>query len=209
VCRCWSNACNPLAPRIDKNLGNPVVKKVWGPYACGSKRDTSFIRQQPIHIQVPSWYNLLVCKLINWWVGLGLISVVREGLGLIYVVRDKEACHSFAYVFMLTILVHALWVSTLEISQTSLGIHPKPKTSHCDYLLDHNLSWAWMIFRQIFWRFSGNISGHITCGGTHQCNFDMEDVLKISNDLYRNTRILYFSSNHRSPHFYARGWAII
>jgi hypothetical protein len=24
-----SNACNPLAPRIDKNLGNPVVKKVW------------------------------------------------------------------------------------------------------------------------------------------------------------------------------------
>jgi hypothetical protein len=31
-----SNACNPLAPRIDKNLGHPVVKKVWGPYACGS-----------------------------------------------------------------------------------------------------------------------------------------------------------------------------
>jgi hypothetical protein len=30
------NACNPLAPRIDKNLGNPVVKKVRGPYACGS-----------------------------------------------------------------------------------------------------------------------------------------------------------------------------
>jgi hypothetical protein len=24
-----SNACNPLAPRIDKNLGNPVVKKVY------------------------------------------------------------------------------------------------------------------------------------------------------------------------------------
>jgi hypothetical protein len=24
-----SNACNPLALRIDKNLGNPVVKKVW------------------------------------------------------------------------------------------------------------------------------------------------------------------------------------
>jgi hypothetical protein len=21
---------------INKNLGNPVVKKVWGPYACGS-----------------------------------------------------------------------------------------------------------------------------------------------------------------------------
>jgi hypothetical protein len=29
VCRGRSNACNPLAPRIDKNLGNPVVKKVW------------------------------------------------------------------------------------------------------------------------------------------------------------------------------------
>jgi hypothetical protein len=24
------NACNPLAPQIDKNLGNPVVKMVWG-----------------------------------------------------------------------------------------------------------------------------------------------------------------------------------
>jgi hypothetical protein len=29
VSRGRSNACNPLAPRIDKNLGNPVVKKVW------------------------------------------------------------------------------------------------------------------------------------------------------------------------------------
>jgi hypothetical protein len=27
VCRGRSNACNPLAPRIDKNLGNPVVKR--------------------------------------------------------------------------------------------------------------------------------------------------------------------------------------
>jgi hypothetical protein len=29
VCRGRSNACNPLALQIDKNLGNPVVKKVW------------------------------------------------------------------------------------------------------------------------------------------------------------------------------------
>jgi hypothetical protein len=29
VCKGRSNACNPLAPRIDKNLGNPVVKKAW------------------------------------------------------------------------------------------------------------------------------------------------------------------------------------
>jgi hypothetical protein len=29
VSRGRSNACNPLAPRIDKNLENPVVKKVW------------------------------------------------------------------------------------------------------------------------------------------------------------------------------------
>jgi hypothetical protein len=27
VCRGRSNACNPLAPRIDKNLRNPVVKR--------------------------------------------------------------------------------------------------------------------------------------------------------------------------------------
>jgi hypothetical protein len=27
VSRSTSNACNPLAPRIDKNLGNPVVKR--------------------------------------------------------------------------------------------------------------------------------------------------------------------------------------
>jgi hypothetical protein len=29
VSRGRSNACNPLAARIDKNLGNPVMKKVW------------------------------------------------------------------------------------------------------------------------------------------------------------------------------------
>jgi hypothetical protein len=29
VSRGRSNACNPLAPQIDKNLGNPMVKKVY------------------------------------------------------------------------------------------------------------------------------------------------------------------------------------
>jgi hypothetical protein len=29
VCIGRSNACNALAPRIDKNLGNPMVRKVW------------------------------------------------------------------------------------------------------------------------------------------------------------------------------------
>jgi hypothetical protein len=29
VCKGRLNACNPLAPQIDKNLGNPMVKKVW------------------------------------------------------------------------------------------------------------------------------------------------------------------------------------
>jgi hypothetical protein len=52
--------------------------------------------------------------------------------------------------FTLTIFVHALWVSTLEISQPSLGIHPKPKTSFCDYLLNHNpnceYGWFWYEF---------------------------------------------------------------
>jgi hypothetical protein len=28
VSRGRSSGCNPLAPRIDKNLGNPLVKKV-------------------------------------------------------------------------------------------------------------------------------------------------------------------------------------
>jgi hypothetical protein len=37
--------CNPLAPRIDKNLGNPHGEKGVGPYACRSYVDTSFIRQ--------------------------------------------------------------------------------------------------------------------------------------------------------------------
>jgi hypothetical protein len=29
VCRGRSNACNPLALWIEKNHGNPMVKKVW------------------------------------------------------------------------------------------------------------------------------------------------------------------------------------
>jgi hypothetical protein len=31
-----SNTCNPLALRIDKNLGNPCGEKGVGLYACGS-----------------------------------------------------------------------------------------------------------------------------------------------------------------------------
>jgi hypothetical protein len=31
-----SNACNPLAPRIDKNLGNPRGEKGVGTYGCRS-----------------------------------------------------------------------------------------------------------------------------------------------------------------------------
>jgi hypothetical protein len=41
-----SNACIPLTPRIDKNLGNPRGEKGVGPYACGSYVDMSFIHQQ-------------------------------------------------------------------------------------------------------------------------------------------------------------------
>jgi hypothetical protein len=38
-----SNACNLLAPWIDKNLGNPCGEKGVGPCTCGSLVDTSFI----------------------------------------------------------------------------------------------------------------------------------------------------------------------
>jgi hypothetical protein len=40
--------------------------------------------------------------------------------------------------FHANLFVHALWVFTPKISQTSLGIHPKPKTSFCEHLLVHN-----------------------------------------------------------------------
>jgi hypothetical protein len=42
-----------------------------------------------------------------------------------------------------SLFVHALWVFTSKISQTSLGIHPKPKTSFCDQFLVHNPIWVW------------------------------------------------------------------
>jgi hypothetical protein len=45
--------------------------------------------------------------------------------------------------FHASLFVHALWVFTSQISQTSLGIHPKPKTSFCDHLLVHNPIWVW------------------------------------------------------------------
>jgi hypothetical protein len=49
--------------------------------------------------------------------------------------------------FHASLFVHALWVFTSKISQTSLGIHPKPKTSFCDHLLDHNPIWVWSKIR--------------------------------------------------------------
>jgi hypothetical protein len=45
--------------------------------------------------------------------------------------------------FHASLFVHALWVFTSKISQTSLGIHPKPKTSFCDHPLVHNPIWVW------------------------------------------------------------------
>jgi hypothetical protein len=45
--------------------------------------------------------------------------------------------------FHASVFVHALWVFTSKISQTSLRIHPKPKTSFCDHLLVHNPNWVW------------------------------------------------------------------
>jgi hypothetical protein len=73
------------------------------------------------------------CKHIFWWVGLGLISMVQ----------DEEAGHSFVQLFHASLFVHALWVFTPKISQTSLGLHPKPKTSFCDHLLVQNPIWVW------------------------------------------------------------------
>ena len=44
-----------------------------------------------------------------------------------------------------SLFIHALWISTSGILQTSLDIHPKPKIYFCDYLLDHNPLWVWII----------------------------------------------------------------
>jgi hypothetical protein len=45
--------------------------------------------------------------------------------------------------FHASLFVHALWVFTSKNSQTSLVIHPKPKTSFCDHLLVQNPIWVW------------------------------------------------------------------
>jgi hypothetical protein len=45
--------------------------------------------------------------------------------------------------FYASLFVHALWVFTSKILQTSLGIHPEPKTSFCDHLLVHYPIWVW------------------------------------------------------------------
>jgi hypothetical protein len=44
--------------------------------------------------------------------------------------------------FHASLFIHALWAFTSKISQTSLGIHPKPETSFCDHLLVHNPIWV-------------------------------------------------------------------
>jgi hypothetical protein len=49
----------------------------------------------------------------------------------------------FCVTFHASLFVHALWVFTSKISQTSLGIHPKPKASFCNHLLVHNPIWVW------------------------------------------------------------------
>jgi hypothetical protein len=49
----------------------------------------------------------------------------------------------FCVIFHASLFVHALWVFTSKISQTSLGIHPKPKTSFCNHLLVHNPILVW------------------------------------------------------------------
>jgi hypothetical protein len=57
---------------------------------------------------------------------------------------SRLRCRSFlCVIFHVSLFVHALWVFTTKISQTSLGIHPKPKTSFCDHLLVHNPIWVW------------------------------------------------------------------
>ena len=51
----------------------------------------------------------------------------------------------FCNLLFASLFIHALWVSTSGILQTSLDIHPKPKISFYDYLPDHNLIWVWII----------------------------------------------------------------
>jgi hypothetical protein len=49
--------------------------------------------------------------------------------------------------FHASLFVHALWVFTSKISQTSLGIHPKPKTTFFYHLLVHSPIWVWSKIR--------------------------------------------------------------
>jgi hypothetical protein len=55
VSRGRSNACNPLAPRIDKNLGNPVVKKVQ----VRTLADRRWICL--LSVNIDAWLHLRTC----------------------------------------------------------------------------------------------------------------------------------------------------
>jgi hypothetical protein len=79
--------------------------------------------------------------------------------------------------FHASLFVHALWVFTSKISQTSLGIHPKPKTSFCDHLLVHNPIWVW------------------------------SKILDGDSNIPQDHGIYTYFSSHFPPLFYARGWA--
>jgi hypothetical protein len=92
VSRGRSNACNPLAPRIDKNLGNPVVKRcrsirLWivGGYVFYPSTTSSFYRPrggglQSCHTALSDTYGGMAHNVVELTVVLtNLASGGRRG----------------------------------------------------------------------------------------------------------------------------------
>ena len=92
---------------------------------------------QNLYIHTLSWWNLYIANLY--------FDELDQDWFLWYETKKLVIPFFCVTFFFSTLFIHALWVSTSGILQTSLDIHPKPKISFCDYLLDHNPLWVWII----------------------------------------------------------------
>jgi hypothetical protein len=108
VCKGRSNACNPLAPRIDKNLGNRVVKKVWGPYAA----DRRGIRLLSVNtLETPRTR----CSLHQ----SPLMTRLPRSPGSTLVLRlNQETVHDFILLFMLPCGPHLTPLATGSLERS-------------------------------------------------------------------------------------------
>ena len=141
----FSKACTYIPSTIDYRWPYTLCCLIWklnsyAIYICESL--AKFYLPKPIHT-----YSFMMKLILQTYILMSWIKIDFFGMRL----RSWSFCFFLCNLHFASLFIHALWVFTSGILQTSLDIHPKPKISFYDNPYSNWVVVKEVITKRYFW----------------------------------------------------------